>query len=135
MDKNIELVVKNQEGNDRLLPVTDCENILNLPAKIAHDASPASKKINLTLPASGGSIIAPGDGYINFTKTATGVNQYIVLFNQNNGLYITSTVPASGNVPRGFIPVSKGDTVVVQYTAGGTPTFLFIPLNGNNLQD
>lgn len=124
MDKNIELISKTQNGNDRLLPVTDCENVLNLSAKIAHDAMPSDKFISVTLPASGSSVIAPADGYYLFKKRSNGAGQYVMLEGKESKLDVIHYLEG---ICRVILPVAKGQTVNIWYTAGGQlMTFRFI---------
>lgn len=130
-DKNIEIISKEQNGRTRLLPITESNNVLNLDTYVTQYSLPSNRRINLTLPANGGTLTAPDNGWITLAKTANGNNQFIVLFNKTSGLILTNTVPSSGHVARGFIPVVKGDILEVTYNTGGQGSFYFTYLNGN----
>lgn len=98
---------------------------------IPHQAMPSGRGIDLTLGASGASYTAPADGYIYLNKTASAVNQIITIINDDNGMRVSDTsVTASGWIAT-YLPVSKGQSIRITYTAGGTTnTFQFIYANG-----
>lgn len=130
MDKSIELVVKNNENIDRLLPITNANNIIDLSPKIAYDAMPSNLSINITLPASGSSVISPSNGWYHFRKDSNGKDQYIMLSCEENNLQDIHYL--DGGQCRVNLPVSKGQKVNVWYTASGQlRTFRFIYANGS----
>ena len=94
-------------------------------------AMPSGRYTNLTLGASGASYTAPADGYIYLNKTASAVNQIITIINDSNGMRVSDTsVTASGWIAT-YLPVSKGQSIRITYTAGGTTNaFKFIYANG-----
>lgn len=100
-----------------------------LSTYMAHATMPSGQKIDLTLPANGGTVTAPADGYIVFRRFVTASNQYIQL----RGYLSTAQFSAgSTNQLQVFLPVTIGDIVYVNYTAAGnTDKFAFIYANGS----
>lgn len=107
----------------RVMQATDIYDVAGL-------AMPSNKYYDLTLGTTGTAYYAPADGYFVFNKGATATGQYFVLANSANGM--NTTAIANGALYlRGFLPVSKGDTVQVLYTADGTTNwFRFVFANG-----
>lgn len=96
---------------------------------IAHQAMPSNRYIDLTLGAGGTTYTAPADGYFTVNKAGTD-GEWIMLLNATTGLNISNLYPAALNA-RLFIPVAKGDSIQVNYTATGTTNmFRFIYANG-----
>lgn len=97
---------------------------------IAHQAMPSGRYTNLTLPATGGTITAPADGYLTVNKSATAAGQYIDFINGSNGMNCNEIAPSALPL-RLCMPVSKGDVITINYDADGTTTmFRFIYTNG-----
>ena len=97
---------------------------------IANQAMPSDNYINLTLGASGTSYIAPADGYIHFAKNATAANQRVKLFASITQMAVASWSTGAYNTEV-LLPVSKGETVNITYTADGTTNyFRFTYANG-----
>lgn len=97
---------------------------------IANCAMPSNKYIDLTLGASGTTYTAPADGYFTITKTASAADEYIYIQNTSNGMN-TGVMATSASNCCVYLPVSKGQSVTVNYTTGGTTeTFRFIYVNG-----
>lgn len=94
--------------------------------------APSDRYVNLTLPSSGGTVTAPADGYIAFSKIASAAAQWLGL--RCTDTYLASLTWAgtgSGNYANCFIPVRKGETVVVEYAvAGDTKWFRFVYAEG-----
>lgn len=109
---------------------TNLSNITNTGKEVcANMAMPSNRSTNLTLPASGGSIIAPADGYIHFAKNATAANQRVKLYTTTQ-MAVASWSTGAYNIEV-LLPVSKGETVSVAYTAAGTTNyFRFTYANG-----
>ena len=85
---------------------------------------PSSRYINLTLGASDSTYTAPANGWFEFGSGATGVIQ---LINSTKDIGMTSITQTYG--VRTFVPVEKGDVVILKYTA--TPsTHKFIYAEG-----
>ena len=94
---------------------------------------PSNKYIDLTLGASGTTYTAPANGYYAIDKTAGDEFQYVALTNTTAGMAI---IQHAGNSNKyhcaGFIPVRKGDILVVTYGATGTTDyFKFIYAEGS----
>ena len=98
---------------------------------IANCAMPSDRYIDLTLGASFTSYTMPDDGYLFLYKSADAANQYITISNNTTDLAIHQWVPATGGGCAGYLPVKKGDSVRITYTAGGAVVyFRFIYANG-----
>ena len=98
---------------------------------IAHMSMPSSRYTDLTLGTSGTTYTAPADGYFSVNKTPGAVDKYIQLINLTSGLSSTAISYNTTLWTRIFIPVSKGDSVRVDYDMTGTTNaFRFIYANG-----
>lgn len=85
---------------------------------IAHNAMPSDTYDDLTLGATGATYTAPADGYAFIQKGTSGTSQSVVIVNTTTNLL--SVGAASSGIATGtFLPVKKGDTFQVNYTAGG----------------
>ena len=95
---------------------------------------PSGRYIDFTAPAHYGSYSAPADGWIVFEKTSSNSDQYMRLTNSSNSAknavsYARAT--ASSQMLGVTIPVCSGDSVLFQYTTGGsTDTCRFVYANG-----
>lgn len=78
---------------------------------------PSSNYTDLTLNISGSSYVAPGNGWYVLTKEANS-QQYVLFYNQSNGLRPMAQIPASG-VASTICPAKKGDNVTAEYSASG----------------
>ena len=97
---------------------------------IAHQAMPSDRYVDLTLPASGGTITAPADGYIVLSKIATSAGQYIAI---SNGSVGKIRIYSSGNNQelQATLPIPKGKICGLVYTAdGNTQNFRFAYAHG-----
>lgn len=96
---------------------------------IAHQAVPSSKYIDYTLPASGGSLTMPADGYLNIIKIGD-TSQFI----QINASPITVNKYApnyNGAIVMISCPVRKGQVVTINYDlSGATNVCRFIYAEG-----
>lgn len=98
---------------------------------IANCAMPSNKYIDLTLPASGGSITAPADGYLYLAKTSSASGQRVKFTNTSSANMAVSTWSSGTQNLEIIMPVSKDNVVYVYYNAGGlTNQFRFIYANG-----
>ena len=82
---------------------------------------PSSKYVDFTLGASGTSYTAPANGYYLVTKASTASGQYVQIW-LDNGTALSSIVRATATDQsvNAWLPVKKGDKVIIYYTAGGT---------------
>lgn len=64
------------------------------------------------------------NGYLYFTKPSTAANQYIKVTKENGQIFVTYATAASQDLSLN-VPVNKGETVTVEWTAAGT-----LPENG-----
>ena len=95
---------------------------------IAHCAMPSTTITTITpAPASGGTMIAPADGYFVARAAASASGNYLELM----GGGINSLVHSgAGSLDLSiFIPVQKGTSVTTYYSTN-TPTFKFVYANG-----
>lgn len=99
---------------------------------IANCAMPSDKYVDLTLPASDGTITAPADGSLYFNKVSSASGQRIKLNNTNGTeASVSSWSSATSQALEALLLVSKGDVIRVNYNAGGTTNyFRFIYANG-----
>lgn len=111
----------------------DLSNISDVgSAACAHYAMPSTRYKQLTIGATGSSYEAPVDGWFCFVSTATtAAGQYCRLINkyaskQRQSSYASNT----GQYVEVLMPVSKGQTINVYYTAP-VSTFSFIYAEGS----
>ena len=96
-------------------------------AQAGHAAMPSGQYIDLTPPASGGTVTAPEDGYI--TASVGGGTNASIWF---DGPTISTRVIASGTRLALFLPVSRNDIVTVAYnTIQSWIYFRFVYANGS----
>ena len=101
-----------------------------LSTYMAHAAMPSGQYEDLTLPANGGTIEAPSDGWFEFSKYFTAVGQYIAL--ASNSITIKYSASASTDAGYVFLPVKKNAQVTTNYSAGGqTIQFRFVYADGS----
>lgn len=92
-------------------------------AAVAHLAMPSNTKVNLTLGASYATYTAPADGW--FTMAADGISRLVCAGNSSNttstfyGYSTDTNNPAQDNYLRSTIPVSKDQSIFIEYS--GTP--------------
>ena len=118
---------------------TDLTNTTNSgKVLIAHNSSPSATYKNLTLGASGTTYTAPSDGYVQFVKGASAINEWIALsaldlYDGTSGSdTMTYSQAVAGQILAIFIPVRKGATFIAYYTAtGATAAFKFIYAEGS----
>ena len=83
-------------------------------------AMPSDTYIDITLPVSGTIITAPANGYYTWSKVTNANDQMFGMVNQTTGMCLATQVHYNGAWAEGFIPVKKGDSLEVKYSAGGT---------------
>ena len=122
----------NNVGNSKIN--VDADNFTAIgKSALSSFAMPSSRFIDLTLGASGSTYTAPANGYYAIDKTAGAQYQYVT-FNTTAGMAIIQHAGNNNNYHcAGFIPVRKGDILVVDYGAtGATNYFRFIYAEGEN---
>ena len=84
-------------------------------------AMPSNKYIDLTLGASGTTYTAPANGWFYLNKVTAYAGEYI---NMNSSAGYGVNIQGFGNnsSPKIYLPVKKGDVVVVSYNATGSTT-------------
>lgn len=94
-------------------------------------ALPGGQYVDMTLGATGKTYTAPANGWFCIVKATSSVGtQYFIMDNQTKG-YTMNLTPTAGNSVRYIFPVSKGDVVLISYTASGaTSYFRFIYAQG-----
>lgn len=98
---------------------------------ISHNAMPSNRSIDLTLPASGGMITAPADGYLYLAKTSSASGQRVKFTNASSANMAVSTWSSGVQNLEIIMPVSKNNVVAIYYNADGlTNQFRFIYANG-----
>ena len=86
---------------------------------------PSDKYVDLTLGASGATYTMPANGYLLIRKVSTAAKQYVLL--SGPSLNTIHYAQDSGNQIRAWLPVKKGDSVIIDYTLAGTlHNFIFI---------
>ena len=88
---------------------------------------PSNKYIDLTLGASGSEYTAPANGWYYLSRTSTGASQYIALTSQ---VATNKLSTGSGQLLQDYVPVLKGCTVRVTYSAQTTGVFRFYYAEG-----
>lgn len=116
-----------QDGDLVFTPDTSVKH--NDTEFIAHQAMPSSRYVSLTLGASGATYTAPADGYFALSKATTADGQFIQL-GSFGGVSSFCWSGSQYNACATSIPVQKGQTITIDYTAGGNATFRFYYANG-----
>lgn len=97
---------------------------------IAHQAMPSDKYINLTLGASASGYTAPADGYFVLSSTFN-TNGYLYMYRSNDTRYGTTLPYITNQWVDSFVPVAKGDIMIIQYNGTASVQFFrFIYANG-----
>ena len=113
--KNIDITYMKWDDTNKKLTVDT--------AAVAHLAMPSNTKVNLTLGASYATYTAPADGW--FTMAADGISRLVCAGNSSNttstlyGYSTDTNNPAQDNYLRSTIPVSKDQSIFIEYS--GTP--------------
>ena len=99
---------------------------------VAAQGMPSNKYIDLILGASGSTYTAPANGYFYISKTSGRTNGYLQVANRYaNSMTSVSHCNIETDWVFAWIPVKKGDVVVVLYNVTGTTnTFQFIYAEG-----
>ena len=110
------------------------ESVVNKTNKIqaAEASMPSGKYIDLTLGASGQTYTAPANGYFTISKDFNASNQFVVLYNQANGLRTMQQPGAPSGNASCIMPAKKGQSVLCEYSLGGnTSWFRFVYAEGD----
>lgn len=99
----------------------------NDKSNISDWGMPSNKCINLTLGASGSTYTAPANGYAYLSRSTTATGQYIAL-SSTIAIKIIST--SKNQSLEAFIPVKRGNSFTVDYTAATLGTFRFVYAEG-----
>ena len=102
---------------------------------MAHAAMPSDRIVNLSLPASGGTITAPADGYIYVAKHSTDILQFLDVssLNSSNAVCLKNSFVSAfqDSICRIWMPVYKGQKVLFTYNINGAlEEFNFVYANG-----
>ena len=112
----------------------DAQN-LNVTGKsyVGSMAMPSNSYIDLTLGTSESTYTAPANGYLVLEKlTASNGDKIVWIQNSSNGYAQTTHTAGTGNTLAVTIPMLKGQTAIVRYTAdGATQIYRFIYAEGS----
>ena len=93
---------------------------------------PSSKYIDLTLGASGSTYTAPANGWFICYKGALTTVGYLYMRNNANQLVMETRSTIKGTAVTAYVPVQKGQSILVNYDAVGTINlFRFIYAEGS----
>ena len=93
---------------------------------------PSNRYINLTLGASGSTYTAPANGYFIISKDFNASGQFVVLYNQANGIRTMQQPGAPSGNASCVMPEKKGQNVLCEYSLGGhTSWFRFVYAEGD----
>lgn len=100
----------------------DLTNVNNSgTSKVAHWAMPSTTYDNLTVGSTGTSYTAPADGWVKFSAQTNNNNQFIQI-----QATMTALAVASGTLYiDAFIPIRKGETFTIYYTAPNNKALRF----------
>ena len=119
--------IKADRANVDLTNLTNAGNIVAAKASL-----PSTVYDDLNLGASDAEYIAPSDGYYYFNKGSGTANAYAFIHNKSNGMFVYIQTVSAGSSCILNIPVLKGHTVAVSYSASGTTNaFRFIYAEGS----
>lgn len=96
----------------------------------AHMAMPSGTYDNLTLGTTGATYTAPADGYFALASTFD-ANGYLYMYRSGTPRYGTTLGYVASQWVDSFIPVAKGDVIIIQYNGtASVQSFKFIYANG-----
>lgn len=113
--------------------INDTTNILNYWDKptISTWSMPSTKSIDLSLGTSDTSYTAPANGYFICRKHAAAIGQFVAIENLDNKMMSWDVAQYSNNEMRVWLPVVKGQKIMIEYNAAGTlDYFRFIYAEG-----
>ena len=111
---------------------TDMDNLSETgKATAASLALPSNESVDQTLSPSASNYVAPAAGWYIIRKKATGVGEYLRIFNSYTGLGYQLTAATANSTIDCAIPVQKNDTINIIYSLGGsTERFKFVYAKG-----
>lgn len=117
-DLLLDLIQKTNTGNNRILPTTSSDQVLGLYDTIYTFFSPKNV-IDISIPSSGGIIVAPETGILQLrgTTKTSGTQIYIRLVNNN---FVSTKVTNITTVLDVHVPVIKDNIVTVEYSTNTT---------------
>lgn len=110
---------------------TDLSNLTSAGKEVCANMSmPSGRYINLTLGSSGAGYTAPADGYFSLASTFD-TNGLLYLYRGSGARYGLSFLYNANIWVDSFIPVAKGDVIIIQYNGtASVHSFRFIYANG-----
>jgi len=90
--------------------------------------TPPGQSVELSMPASGGTVTSPGDGWICLSSDVM-ANGWIVL--RNGSIQTSQTTPAALSIYI-YVPVAKGKSVSVHYLSASNNHLVFTPAIGGS---
>ena len=109
---------------------TDLSNLNSVgKTKVANLVMPSGIYVDLTLPATGGVVTMPADGYLYLNRGATSGTKFIRM--TANILNVAALSVAGISNASIFLPVKKGTTVEVSYSCDVPGKFRFIYAEGS----
>lgn len=93
---------------------------------MGHMAMPSDRYIDLELGASGTTYTAPANGWFTCYKGGLTTVGYLYMRNNANGLIMETRSTINGAAVSAYVPVQKGQSILVNYDAVGTTMFRFI---------
>lgn len=112
--KNIDTTYMKWDTNTKKLTVDK--------AAVAHLAMPSSTKVDLTLGASGTTYTAPADGYVQIMGLSTAATGFVEIDCGVDFMFQSSAVQINS---RGFCPIAKNTTYIINYSGFDIRTFRF----------
>lgn len=98
----------------------------------AEASMPSGRYDNLTLGVSNSTYTAPANGWFVISKEFNASNQFVVLYNQANGLRTMQQPAATSGNASCIMPAKKGQNVLCEYSLGGnTSWFRFVYAEGD----
>lgn len=116
------------EYTDYDVVINPAEETFRLPLLDGSESLMSNKAVGLSVGESGSTYIAPANGWYYLRRVATASGQHATLTAQ---VASKGVATASGQYLQVFVPVRRGQTVEVSYTAPTNGVFRFIYAQGN----
>ena len=128
----VSVKLSTEEYTDYDFVLNTAEETFRLPLLDGSEDLVSDRYESLTLLESGSTYTALANGWFWVQKTTSGTNHYIGFTNLNNGVHVQDAKNHNGADLTLLLFVLKGETIRVDYTAGGaTGGFKFIYAQGN----